>query len=260
MKKVLSVLGMLLISGSVVMAETEAERDREREIDRDRAVAAERARDREPGREMESAENREGPQLRISLDYLLPKDDDVWDDAVGATAQLLFGQSGNAALALSIGVQEWSANEDVYGGWTYVGSGIYYGVDTGLKGDATMVPFGLSAIFKSELGEGVNLVLEGGVRYVFVDSSVTVDATEWAMNIYGQSVAQGYSWDVDIDDGFVGLLAADLDFDLGLQSSLFAGIGYQFDISKGDVEFRGARIGENELQAFLLRAGFSFGF
>jgi hypothetical protein len=66
----------------------------------------------------------------------------------------------------------------------------------------------------------------------------------------------GYTYNkekVDINDGLVGLVAADMVFPLPSRVKLSAGFGYQFDIVKGSIKWSGFDLGDNELRAFFLR-------
>ncbi len=53
----------------------------------------------------------------------------------------------------------------------------------------------------------------------------------------------------------MGIIAADIEAKVTENISLLGGIGYQFDLKKGDIQFLGENLGENELEAFFVRAG-----
>ena len=64
---------------------------------------------------------------------------------------------------------------------------------------------------------------------------------------------------MDIDNGMVGFIGADIDFDLGSGWRLFAGGGYQFDVMKGDIESAGLKT-ENELAGAFVKGGIGLSF
>ena len=70
----------------------------------------------------------------------------------------------------------------------------------------------------------------------------------------------GGTADIEIDNSIVGLIAANLEAEVSPGINLLGGVGYQFDISKGDAELMGEDVGENELKAFFIRAGLAIDF
>ncbi len=187
---------------------------------------------------------------------MIPGQDDDWDKGFGAFAQIVFWQESGLGIALSIGTQSWDVNDDVYFFGEDLGYGIGYGYAAGLEGDATMIPLGASGLYKISLGQAANLTLEGGIKYVVVNSDVKFVEAEALADSYGYSISDSYSYDVDIDNGIVGVVGAEFDVELSKGFRLFAGAGYQFDLVKGDMEVDGFDVNyENELKAAFLRAG-----
>ena len=61
---------------------------------------------------------------------------------------------------------------------------------------------------------------------------------------------------IDIDDGIIGVIGANIEGKVSKQVSLFAGLGYQLDLVKGGTTFMGEDLeDDNELKALLVRAG-----
>ncbi|MGI5869375.1 MAG: hypothetical protein ACOX9C_08035 [Kiritimatiellia bacterium] len=186
-----------------------------------------------------------------TLQYFMPGQDDDYDSGFGAEIQIRFWSCPNLGFALAGGVASWEVNEQEgvadYGSSAFAAS---------IEGDVTLVPIGGSILYRAALADNLNLVLEGGLRYVIVESDATM--TFALTEAYGGVV--GGSADMKIDNGFVGLVAANLEAELSPGVSLLGGVGYQFDITKGDVEWMGEDFGENELKAFFIRAGLAFDF
>lgn len=187
---------------------------------------------------------------------MFPGQDEDWDKGYGASARLIFWQEVGLGLALSIGAQKWDVNDEIYTYGEYLGYGIGYGYAAGLEGDATMVPLGASGLYKIPFGKTVNLTLEGGIRYVIINSNVKFVKAEALVDRYGNAYVESDSYDVDFGNGIVGVIGAELDFELTKGFRLFAGGGYQFDLHKGELEVDGEEIDyKNELKAAFIRAG-----
>jgi hypothetical protein len=205
------------------------------------------------------AEPGKSTEFKLGGEALFPGQDDDWDKGYGASARVIFWQESGLGLALSIGVQKWDVNDEVYSYGEYLGYGIGYGYAAGLEGDATMIPLGASGLYKIPVGQTATLTLEGGIRYVIVNSNVKFVEAEALADSYGYSINDSYSYDVDYDNGIVGLIGAEFDVELSKGFRLFAGAGYQFDLMKGDTEVAGIDINyENELKAAFIRAGLAW--
>ncbi|HBA86161.1 MAG TPA: hypothetical protein DCZ95_18925 [Verrucomicrobia bacterium] len=207
-------------------------------------------------------------ELKVDGDYLFPGEDFYFDKAYGASAKLIYWLHKNFGLALAAGVQKWDAKDelrvDPAEDW---GSGFAFIYGEKYSGDAKMFPLGGSVVAKFELAKKLNLSLEGGLRYVMISSDVSLETMgalvdTWYDNEIVDSVKLDY--DVDMDNGFIGLLAADLDYEIVRNTSLFVGGGYQIDISKSTPTIT-LRNGENvdleednALKGFFVRAGAAY--
>lgn len=177
-------------------------------------------------------------ELRFRPFLLFPGDDDTWDDAAGFEAQCVFWTTSNFGIAVAAGLQKWNVTDGIY---TEPG----YAVEA--DGDATVIPFGASVLFRPlPVNSQIILTLEGGLRYAIVNSDIDVVATDYEY-IYGD--------EVDIDNGLIGILGVDVGIPFSQKASLSFGAGYQFDIAKGDAEWYGINIGENELKGLMLNFG-----
>jgi hypothetical protein len=200
-------------------------------------------------------------EFMISGDFVVPGQDDDWDKGVGATARLVFWQNSTLGYALVIGAQKWDVNDEIYSGGQYLGSGIAYGYAMGLDGDATMFPLGVSGMYNIPFGPTTSLTLEGGLRYVIINSNVKFIEAEVLGDSYGNRLTDARSYDVEYDNGILGVINAYFNMDISKGFRLFAGVGYQFDLVKGRVEVGGLDINyKNELKAFQASAGVAWDF
>lgn len=195
-------------------------------------------------------------ELKLGAEFVFPDQDDDWDSGFGAEAKIIFWQDEKFGFAASIGLQKWDVNDDIISYGKYLGGGVAYGFAAGLEGDANMIPLGFSGVYRNSIGDNTTLVFEGGIRYVVVDSSVSFGYAEALVDDRGNYIAWSEVLDVDIDDGIVGFVGADINHELKSGLRLFAGAGFQFDLSKGDVSVAGVDTGyENELKATFVRVG-----
>ena len=189
-------------------------------------------------------------ELAVRGRFLSPDKTVDWDSAAGIDLQARFWQDSRIGIGLSLGFESWDAEselseeEDEYG---------YFGMDIG--GRADLMPIGLSVLLRPGLSDRVSLTLEGGLRYVFVESDITADVA--VEDAFG---AAFFSDVVDIDDAFLGVVGADLEIFLGDGVSLLMGLGYQFDLSDPSESFLGDDIGETSFTATSVNAGLSFRF
>lgn len=186
-----------------------------------------------------------------ALQYYMPGQDDDYDSGFGVEGQIRFWQSQTVGLALAGGFANWEINDQE----AVISDGLV-AVAAAMEGDVLLIPIGGSVLLRPKLSGNLDLILEGGLRYVIVESDA--EAAIAAANAFGGVV--GGSAEIEIDDGVVGLIAANLEADLSPGLSLFGGVGYQFDLAKGDAKWMGEDFGENELKAFFLRVGLGFDF
>ena len=194
-------------------------------------------------------------EIRVKGEYLKPKLDEWWDSAYGGGVQGIIWVQPNFGFGIEAGIQSWKAVDDVYV-MQVVYNQRFYAQD---KGDMNIFPIGASALFNIPLGDKAKITLEGGIKYMFVQSDVE-HIEEIPLGISGNNIIYDtYKDDVDIDNGMVGFIGADIDFDLGSGWRLFAGGGYQFDIMKGDIDTAGLKT-ENELAGAFVKGGIGYSF
>jgi hypothetical protein len=196
------------------------------------------------------ASNEPSGQTAISVLYFSPKDDDTYDFGLGAEAQVRFWGEEGFGWALSVGLCSWAIEDQSLSGTD--GS---LSVSADFDGSVLLLPLGGSVLFRPKLSDEVSLVLEGGLRYVVVNSNVDAD-----LEVSDGSTTVFAKEEVDVENGFVGIIGANLEIEVAETTDLLVGIGYQFDLAEGDVELLDEKLGENELEAFYVRAGVAINF
>jgi len=196
-----------------------------------------------------------------SVDIVRPGDDVFWDKGTGGTIKYTVMQTDTRGYAFSAGIQNWTVNEKIYSSGGNIGGGVVAAYASQLKGDASLVPLSALGVFRHELSPNLSLGLEAGLSYVIVNSKVKYDEA-LGVAAGGQGAIVGYESDVDIDNGFLAVFAADLRYKNNPSSkwTWFAGVGGQADLSKGDVTYpatpiTGSAVAESELKALVVRIG-----
>jgi len=185
-------------------------------------------------------------ELTGAMVYYAPGDDDVYDSGYGVEGQIRFWKDEVIGFAFGVGFANWEVEAA-----ELVISDPTMAIALSLEGDVLLVPIGGSVLVRTAPGQSVICTFEAGLRYVIVESDAEVSFG--AANAAG--IVLGGKSEIDIGNGVVGLIAAHIEGEIGPRVNLFGGIGYQFDIAEGDVEFLEEDIGENELKAFLVRLG-----
>jgi hypothetical protein len=109
-------------------------------------------------------------------------------------------------------------------------------------GSMVLLPVGPSLMLRIFDRDTWTLTLEGGIRYVLVNSDL--------------KLASGS--EVSVDNGVIGVLMLNSDWYLSDALSVFVGLGHYDDIAKGEVD--GGRMRNNELESFVFNAGLRFRF
>ena len=163
-------------------------------------------------------------ELTVAGRYFFPGDGDfdLFDSGYGATLAYREWFSFPWGVGVNLGLAQWQVND---------GSDAYkYAALRDYDGDALLIPFGASVFFNMIDWDNWNLILESGVQYLLVDSSVSVFNNE--------ETAQKRQ-DVDIDDAVLWNIGAEYEYMVAENIYLLGGIGYQIDILKADTEYSG---------------------
>ena len=175
----------------------------------------------------------------------VPQDDDLYDGGAGVEIQARFWPTPYIGAALAFGSATWAINEQDLA-WRQGD----VAAEASLDDYVDLTPIGVSLLLRPIDTSRVSLTLEGGARYVIVDSQAEVK-----INARGPDSRIFVRDTLDIDDGIVAVAAATLDIKLNSQVSLLGGAGYQFDLQKGDITMLGESFGHNKLESLLIQAG-----
>jgi hypothetical protein len=180
----------------------------------------------------------------------IPHDDDTYEAGAGMEIQGRFWLTPYIGLAVAGGGASYSIDDqDIQ----IQESNLL--LDGELDGDVGLSTFGASLLLRPVLTDRLTLTLEGGVRYVAVDSDAELEIS--AMRPGSRTFVHDT---LDIDDGVVAIAAATIEINVAPQVSLLGGAGYQFDLEKGTIEFLDEELGDNELEALMIQAGIAIRF
>lgn len=208
-------------------------------------------------------------ELRLGLGGFVPSGD-FWESSREMAVEWRH-TTDNFLLGMSIGFQTAEVNEENLSpsdGFVTSGRLGILGMRSYVRhyeGDATMVPISGMVGWTFPF-DGWSITMEGGISYVVVNADVTarmIDIYDIAMyNIAGDN----WATDVEIGNNLLGAIGANLHIPISEAWGIFAKAGYQFDISKSDVEFKsqypdvdGKSISESELGGFYAKLGVAYG-
>lgn len=186
-------------------------------------------------------------EISVAPNYVFPGEKDMWDKAYGIEGQFRLWANDYVGIAGAGGIQRWKAKNTT--SELILNDEIRAVVD--ISGDANMVPVGASLLIRpipKDVMKFVQLTIEGGARYVFVNSNVKGTLVD----VDAASVREET---VKMDNGIIGLVAGDLAIVPIEILSIFVGGGYQFDLSKGNVNWLGDNIGDNKMNGWFVRGG-----
>ena len=188
--------------------------------------------------------------VAIRIGAIAPTSEQDWDGGVQIEGQCRFWQDEHVGVALSVGMDQWHAREE------YAESGdASYAMVTLVSGDTTLIPIGVSLLYRMPISMHAQWVLEGGVRYVFVDSSVvaSLDYVDGAGGYYLEDTIRAENF----AQGVVGLsLEGSIDEPL----RFMVGVSYQFDLTEPIETFDGEDLGATCFDAVVFKIGFSADF
>lgn len=172
-------------------------------------------------------------------------DCDLFKDGYGAWVSYREWFSFPWGAGLSLGVSQWQVDGD--------SDAFKYDQLTDYDGDALLIPIGASLYFNVIDWDNWNLILETGLQYVFVDSSVTLYNNEEDVD---ESVKG--TQDVDIDGAILWNVGAEYEYMVAENLYVLGGIGYQLDVMKGDTEYAGRSVRDASFAGGYARLGAKF--
>ena len=189
-------------------------------------------------------------ELAAHVQALAPAKSGDWSSGTGADVQLRFWDGSGVGVALAAGIQSWDTRE----AYLETDDGTS-AVATQLRGGADLIPFGASVLMGGPVGDRLAVLVEAGLRYAVVDSSVVADIA------YVDDRGSAYAQDpIEIDDTFLAVFGLDLAFAVSETLCLIAGVGYQFDLMQPDQTIYGSSLGRTDFSAAQFRFGVALGF
>ena len=201
----------------------------------------------------------------VNASYHLANGSYQWEDAVGVEARLTFWDleflniDPDFGVALIAGYQLWNAADGSRFLDFSLSESEPFTVEDSVRGDAIMLPLGISGMYRGETYFDGIATFEAGVRYVFVDADVTYENEVVLLNRQTGLIDRSSSESrLDVDPGVTGLIALDVQFPVGERTDISVGIGWEFDVDAGMNSYDGDDGDNNKLDNYFIRAGFSW--
>ncbi len=183
----------------------------------------------------------------IDARVLFPERTEHWEGAGGLDLQFLFWQNEHFALSLGLGIQSWQGLCEYY---------VDADADSTLEfvsgGEATVLPLGASLHYRIPLSSQVGVVLEAGLRYLVVDSQLTIDT--YLTDSAGSTMLQDV---VEIDDTVAAVFGVRVEAPLADSVRLFLGFGIQRDLGEPEESVYGEPLDKTSFDAGYISLGAS---
>lgn len=181
------------------------------------------------------------PDIGVVAQVDLPGagDYDLYDFGLSAILQFRDWVSYPWGYALNLGFGEWTVNRNA----NNPGSGLY-----DFSGTLEVVPFGGSIIYSLYDDGPWRILADAGLRYVAIDSKITARQTGEGSTRYG----------VDVEDAFLYTLSTGVEYIFSPDVSWSLGLGYQSDITKGEVSTSLVKARDSIMESFFLTAALRF--
>lgn len=179
------------------------------------------------------------PDIGLVAVFDLPGigDYDLYKYGIGTEVQFRDWVSHPWGYSLAIGYGEWAADSNARS----PGSQLY-----DFDGKLEVVPFGGSVMYNTFTGESWTLSLDGGIRWLAIDSKISARNTS-------QDPATRY--DVNVGDAIHVLLGVKADYNLSPDVLWSIGTGYRTDVSRGDVSTELGPARDSIMEAFSFETG-----
>jgi hypothetical protein len=180
----------------------------------------------------------------FGLSYHDPDMDDLYDDGLMFDVMIRGWYENGLGFGVAVG------------GGGYQAGGTAGSFTTGTVtparafGNVFTFPVGMSGLYQIPLGKDAILSFDAGFRFVYVRSDADLRATLAGVGTFKD--------EIDIDNAWIGVLGLNYEKQISDRVSWLVGGGYQFDLAKGEAEWRGVDLGDNELESVFLRIGIVF--
>ncbi len=182
-------------------------------------------------------------ELLVAGQFWLPGegDSDLFETGYGAEFSYREWFSFPWGVGLNLGAAQWQVDG---------GSAAYkWQRLSDYDGDALLLSIGPALYFSMIDWDNWNLTLEAGVKYVYVDSDVSV---------YNEAETYQRRQDVEIDDGLIAHIGAEYEYMVAENLYLLAGGGYQMDLMACDTSYELGDLRDTHLRGAFFRAGAKF--
>jgi len=182
-------------------------------------------------------------ELTVSGQAFLPDhaDCDLFSTGYGALVSYREWFSFPWGVGLSLGISQWQVDDEAEA------FKVPYLSD--YDGDALVVPVGLSLYFNLIDWDNWNLILETGLQYAFVESSI---------DLYNDGSDAKERQDVDIGNAVLWNAGIEYEYMVAENLYLLGSVGYQLDVAKGDTEYDGHGVRDASFAAGYARLGAKF--
>lgn len=180
-------------------------------------------------------------EFAVQGQYWFPGEGDfnLFDAAYGAQVSWREWVAFPFGMTLSAGVAQWQADS---GATAYK----FRYLDD-FDGDVTLIPLGLSLVYCPIDWNNWDLILETGLHYVLVDSSVDC-----------RNKNDGTRHEIDMDNAIWWTTGAEFDYQFAEGAFFVCGAGVQVDVLKAESEYDLGELRDTRFQAFYAKAGLKF--
>ena len=165
-------------------------------------------------------------------------DIDLFDNGFGAIVSYREWFSFPWGVGVNLGLAQWQVDNS--------SRAFKYDQLTDYDGDALLIPLGASLYFNMIDWDNWNLIIESGLQYVLVDSSVTV---------FNDEPGVEERQDVDIGGALLWLIGAEYEYMVAEDIYVTGGLGFQTDLMSGDTDYAGGELRDASLAGVYARLG-----
>jgi hypothetical protein len=176
-----------------------------------------------------------GPMVQV--DFPGAGNFDLYDVGLIAEMQLRDWVSHPWGYSLAIGYGEWTVDQDA----TKPGANLY-----DYDGELEVTPFGGSVLLKAFASETWSVILDFGVRYMAVNSTITAK---------NRDAGPDQRYDVRVGDSLLLSSAVGADYAISPRLIWSCGVGYRYDITRGEIKTELGPARDSIMESFFLETG-----
>ena len=190
------------------------------------------------------------PDILTRMQIFVPQRTEDWDAGSGVELQARFWSSKSFGTALSLGFDSWAAKSEFSDTSDAQGT-----MTTSIYGNMTVIPVGVSALYRNNVSEKVALVFEAGVRYLFLKSNINADVvTDDA------SGTSHFKDKITTDNVFAAVFGVSVESAITDTMSFHLGVGYQLGLTEPHETFSGEDMGTTSFNSPIVDVGVTWAF